>query len=80
MKTNLKLSKITISKLDNLNFTALENEHLRNIKGGGDTITSPTVQFPGSPTVTLPGNDTTHLSSCQLDWENDYTACISRDS
>jgi hypothetical protein len=79
MKTNLKLSKITISKLDNLNFASLENEQLINVKGGEPT---PSVTFPGSPTVTRPGNDTTHLSSCQLDWEGNvsYTECISRDS
>lgn len=79
MKTNLKLSKITISKLDNLNFTSLENGELMNVKGGGDGVP---IKFPGSPTVTRPGNDTTHLSSCQLDWEGNvsYTECISRDS
>ncbi|WP_035653008.1 hypothetical protein [Flavobacterium sp. ASV13] len=82
MKTNLKLSKITISKLDNLNFNALENEQLANVKGGGGDGVP--IKFPGSPTVTAPYNDTTHLSSCEYgigdDGNNDYGNCISRQS
>jgi hypothetical protein len=80
MKINLKLSKITISKLDNLNFKALENDQLHNLKGGGDTnITTVKV-------ITIGGgfNDTTHLSSCEYGVDdsgnNDYGNCVSRQS
>ncbi|MFB9077762.1 hypothetical protein ACFFLS_00385 [Flavobacterium procerum] len=99
MKTNLKLSKITISKLDNLNFKPLENGELINLKGGGgDPINTGTSTVPYGPSQTSPVsvgpviiytaggstgyNDTTHLSSCQVDIEGNYsyTECIGRDS
>lgn len=76
MKTNLKLTKVTISKLDNLNFKPLENEVLQNLKGG--------FMFTGVDIITIGGgwNDTTHLSSCQFEYDDDgnYTNCISRES
>lgn len=80
MKTNLKLSKITISKLDNLNFQPLEDNQLQNLKGGGDSYIS-TVHV-----YTIGGgfNDTTHLSSCEFGVDEsgnyDYGNCVSRQS
>lgn len=90
MKTNLKLSKITISKLDNLNFKPLENGELINIQGGNTTVpintSTRTNQYTSGPVIiyTAGGdyNDTTHLSSCQVDLGGNYsyTECIGRDS
>jgi len=49
MKTNLKLTKITISKLDNLNLRPLENSEMQNLKGG-DVLTFTNTSTPGGPT------------------------------
>lgn len=63
MKTNLKLSKVTISKLDNLNLNPLQNEELQNVKGGGDSvITTVTVETIGGG-----WNDTSSVTSCTFD-------------
>jgi|GEM_PF-1946823 hypothetical protein len=60
MSTNLKLTKITISKLDNLNFKPLENGELQNVKGGGDqTNFTKTIDPTTKPTDTSgPGGTT----------------------
>lgn len=61
MKTNLKLTKITISKLDNLNLKSIPNEELKNLKGGQDVLTWNTIDI-----VTIGGtwNDTSSYTSC----------------
>lgn len=50
MKTNLKLTKITISKLDNLNLKPLQKDELQNLKGGNDVLTITNTSTPGGPT------------------------------
>lgn len=78
-KVNLKLKKITISKLDNLSTNQLKKDQLDNLKGGGD------INFTGVEIITIGGgwNDTTHLSSCSFEYDPtayNYTECISRSS
>ncbi|WP_409417643.1 hypothetical protein [Flavobacterium sp. PS2] len=81
MKTNLKLTKVTISKLDNLNIKPLENGELQNVKGGGEVTTFTNTATPsdtsngtgpsgGGPVdiITIGGgwNDTSSYSSCNF--------------
>ncbi|PIF31804.1 hypothetical protein CLU81_2311 [Flavobacterium sp. 9] len=70
MKTNLKLTKVTISKLDNLNLKPLENGELQNVKAGGDSsITTVTVETIGGG-----WNDTSSITSCTFTINTDcYT-------
>lgn len=63
MKTNLKLTKIKIAKLDNLNLKPLQDEELQNIKGGEDpSITTVTIGTIGGG-----WDDTSSISSCTFD-------------
>lgn len=76
---NLKLKKVTISKLDNLNLKKIEREQLREFKAGGDA------NFTTVDIITIGGgfNDTSHLSSCDFNYDptqGEYTECISRSS
>lgn len=87
MKTNLKLTKVTISKLDNLNLKPLENGELQKVKGGGDILTFTNTSTPGGPTsegnppsgggpidiITGGGgwNDTSSMTSCTFNIDTD---------
>jgi hypothetical protein len=86
MKTNLKLTKITISKLDNLNLRPLENGELQNIKGGGDvtsftstidpiTTTQPTDTSGPSGATSGGGVDIITIGGGWNDTSS-YTSCI----
>ncbi|WP_337967680.1 hypothetical protein [uncultured Flavobacterium sp.] len=84
MKTNLKLTKITISKLDNLNLRPLQNDELQNLKGGGEvpSFTS-TLQPTTNPTDTSGPSGTTSTGGVDIitiggGWNDtsSYTSCI----
>ncbi len=81
MKTNLKLTKITISKLDNLNLRPLQNDELQNLKGGGEVLTFTNTSTPGGPTSQgnpPSGGGPVDIITIGGGWDDtsSYTSCI----